>query len=77
MSEIANTLQRLFASSIAGYDSTVPLTDQIDSLALFELSSQIEKEFKIHLYSVELTRETMGSLINLEALIAAKQKQPV
>ena len=68
-------VEELLRTQVPGLDIGKPLTQQLNSLAIFMVISKIEREFGIKFHSMELNDRLLSSFQNLSAAVDKKVSQ--
>jgi hypothetical protein len=64
----------IFSNRVTDFEPHVPLMDQLNSLEIFSLVSEIEKSFSVHFYPIEINE---NSFFNIDSLHSAIEKKIV
>jgi acyl carrier protein len=71
-SDIRKKLIEVFENSIPGFDPTLSLNRQINSLQIYALLPVLEKEFGVAIHSMEVTGQFFGSVNSIVDLLSVK-----
>lgn len=69
---IRSELIALLHQAIQGFDESLPLAEQLDSLALADVAVQIEQQFGVSFFSVELAPRQWANLDSVVETIRSK-----
>lgn len=64
---------KILREGVPGYREEIPVTRQVDSLALVHLVDALEHEFKIKIASMEIASPSFDSVSTIEDLVARKR----